>query len=84
MKTKEIKQNIYNLIMKNGKKQTSEKLFLKSLKLIQKISKTKNTTHIIKTSIVNSAPLTKIKLVKRNKKRRNKHNITLSYQVKIW
>ena len=79
MKTKEIKQNIYNLIMKNGKKQTSEKLFLKSLKLIKKISKTKNTTHIIKTSIVNSAPLTKIKLVKRNKKRRNKHNITFPY-----
>ena len=74
-----IKQNIYNLIMKNGKKQTSEKLFLKSLKLTQKYSKFKNSTDIIKISIVNNAPLTKIKIFSRNKKRRNKHSITFPY-----
>ena len=79
MKTNIIKQNIYNLIMKNGKKQTSEKLFLKSLKLIQKHSKFENSTEILKVSIVNNAPLTKIKTVMRNKKRRNKHNITFPY-----
>lgn len=79
MKYKEIKQNIYNLIMKNGKKQTSEKLFLKSLKLLQKNLKIKNSKHIIKTSIINGAPLTKLKMVNRNKKRRNKHNITFPY-----
>ena len=79
MKTAQIKQNIYNLIMKNGKKQTSEKLFLKSLKLIQKHSKFENSTEILKVSIVNNAPLTKIKTVMRNKKRRNKHNITFPY-----
>ena len=79
MKYKEIKQNIYNLIMKNGKKQTSEKLFLKSLKVFQKKLKIKNSNHIIKTSIINGAPLTKLKMVNRNKKRRNKHNITFPY-----
>ena len=75
---KEIKQKVFNLIMKKGKKQTSEKLFLKSVKLLQKSSK-KNTVNIIKISIVNSTPLTKMKIFKRNKKRKTKHVISFPY-----
>jgi len=75
---KEIKQTVFNLIMKNGKKQTSEKLFLKSIKLLQK-STEKNTINILKTSIVHSSPLTKMKIYRRNKKRKTKHIITFPY-----
>jgi ribosomal protein S7 len=75
---KEIKQKIFNLIMKNGKKQTSEKLFLKSVKLLQKSSK-KNTINIMKTSIVNSSPLTKMRIYRRNKKRKTKHVISFPF-----
>ena len=79
MKTLNIKQKIYSLLMKNGKKQTSEKLFLKSLKLLQKHSKIEDSLVILKTSIINNSQLTKIKIINRNKKRKNKHNISFPY-----
>ena len=75
---REIKQILLNSIMKQGKKQTSEKLFLKSLKLLQKLSN-KNTINILKASIVHSSPLIKMKTYRRNKKRKNIHVITFPY-----
>ena len=75
---KDIKQTLLNVIMKKGGKQTSEKLFLKSLKVLQK-SSNKNSMNILKTSIINSSPLIKMKIYRRNKKRKNKHAINFPY-----
>lgn len=66
-----IKQKIFNHLIINGKKETCEKIFLKSSKLLQK-SLIKNNTKIIKTGIVNTSPIVNVKQVKL-KKGKNKN-----------
>jgi ribosomal protein S7 len=61
-----IKQKIYNHLMIDGKKETCEKFFLKSSKLLQK-SLNSNNIKIIKTGIVNSSPIVNIKHVRLKK-----------------
>lgn len=63
-----IKDKIFNLLVINGKKENSEKILLKSLKLIQK-QNFKNHKDIIKYSFVNTSTLVYIKQIKRKKKK---------------
>ena len=53
MNQKTLKQNIFNRIMVNGNKRTSEKVLFKTLKSIQKNHSKKNFEAIFKTSLVN-------------------------------
>lgn len=68
MKPKFIKVIILNNLMKNGIKNTSEKLLIKSIKLLQKKSVKKNFEDILKLSIVNSSPHVFVKSVRRKKR----------------
>lgn len=63
------KNRIHNRIMLNGKKQTSEKLFFKALKKIQKSQNKKKCEDLIKVGLVKSSPVTFLKQIKRNRKR---------------
>ena len=63
-----LKNFIYNQIMINGNKTTSESLFLKSLKKIQK-SEQKNSKDIFKIGLIQSSPVLYIKHIKRKRKR---------------
>ena len=84
-----LKINIFNRIMFNGNKQTSEKLFLKSLKQIQKINSKKKFEDIIKLGLINSSPVVYLKIIKRKRKRTVefpfllKNQIRLSYGIKL-
>jgi len=64
-----IQNKLANYIMQDGKKQTSEKLLLKSYKLIQKAQKKKFFKEIFKLAIVNSSPFFYIKQIQRKKKK---------------
>lgn len=63
-----IKVNIFNQIMVNGNKQTSEKLFLKSLKSIQKLHNKKKFEELVKIGLINSSPIVYLKYLKRKRK----------------
>ena len=63
------KTHICNHIMENGNKQTSEKLFLKSVKNLQKTENKKKLEDILKTSVINSSPVIFLKQIKRKRKR---------------
>ena len=68
MKLKFIKKILLNNLMKNGIKNTSEKLLLKIVKSLQKRLLKKNFENIIQLSIINSSPHVYIKSVKRRKR----------------
>jgi len=67
---KELKKKLSNHILKNGKKQVSEKILTKSFKSIQKSQK-KSHNEIVKLAILNSTPTFRI-IKLRNKKRKKK------------
>lgn len=85
---KMLKTHLYNLIMLNGNKQTSEKVFLKSLKKIQKHHNKKKIEDIIKFGLINSSPIVYLKSIKRKRKQTIefpfllKHRSRLSYGIK--
>jgi len=68
MKLKFIKKILLNSLMKSGVKNTSEKLLLKTAKLLQKGLLKKNFESIIQLSIINSSPHVYIKSIKRRKR----------------
>jgi len=68
MKLKFIKTILLSNLMKNGIKNTSEKLLLKTFKLLQKGSFKKNFEDIIKLAIINNSPHVYVKSVKRRKR----------------
>ena len=70
---KYLKTKIYNHLMINGKKKTSEKKILKSSKLIQK-SITKNQKDLIKLAFINASPIIKLKQTLKKKTKRKKQN----------
>ena len=80
MKTKqkiELKKKFANSMMKNGNKETIEKILKKSLKLVQKTSK-KNYINLLKHSIINSTPTFKINEQSKKKgKRKTKKEIPI-------
>ena len=68
----EIKNKIINHIMTNGKKKTSEKILLSSLKQLQKYSQ-KQSKKLIQLAIINSTPIFKLHKIRNKKqKKRNK------------
>ena len=70
---KPLETKISNHLMFNGKKKTSEKIFLKSSKLIQK-SITKNQKDLIKLAFINVSPIVKLKQELKKKTKRKKQN----------
>ena len=62
-----IKKKILTSLINNGNKYNSEKIFKKSIKLLQKSLK-KNSKDIFKKSILNSSPIIKVKQIKRKRK----------------
>jgi ribosomal protein S7 len=68
-----LKHQIFNHLMINGNKETCEKIFLKSSKLLQK-SLFKNHKVFVKIAIINSSPIMNIMQIKINKKNK-KENI---------
>lgn len=83
IKHKTLKQSIANLIMINGNKRTSEKVFFKTLKSIQKNQLKKNFEAILKTSLVNSSPLLHVKQIKRKRKRTVEFPFLLNSKLKM-
>lgn len=63
------REQILNHITKNGKKRTSEKIFIKSFKEMQKNS-TKQTKEILKIVIINATPVFKFKEFRNRNKRK--------------
>lgn len=63
-----LKIQIYNLFLLNGNKNICEKLFLKTIKVIQKLSK-KNSIDLIKLAVINNSYSIEIKKLKRKRKK---------------
>lgn len=61
-----VKKKIINHTLKNGKKQISEKLFLKSLKCLQKTQK-KSHNELFKQSVINLTPAFRVIKLKKRK-----------------
>merc|ERR1712154_448982 len=72
-KTLALKNKIINVFMKNGNKNISEKILLKSSKLLQKSSK-KPSQHLIQLAIINTALTFKLneQIVKKGKRKSKK------------
>lgn len=79
-----LKENILNQIMTNGNKRTSEKVFIKTLKLLQKMEKDKNFEILLKTSFVNSSPTLYIKKIQRKRKRTTEFPYLLNSKLKLF
>jgi len=69
--------------MVNGNKRTSEKVFLKTLKLIQKTEPLRSYEAILKTALINSSPLLYVKQIKRKRKRTVEFPFLLSSKLKL-
>ena len=70
----EIKKKFINHFMKNGKKTTSEKILLNSLKELQKISY-KQSEELIKNVVINSLPVFTIHKLENRKQKKKKRKI---------
>jgi len=68
-----LKNKIVNVFMKNGNKYISEKMLLKSLKLVQKSSK-KNFEYLIKLAVINTTSTFKLneQVIKKGKRKSKK------------
>ena len=75
------KNKIVNVFMKNGKKHTSEKILLKSSKLIQKLSK-KNFKSLAQLAIVNTTSAFKLNEQVMKKGKRKSKKVTPSFIIK--
>ena len=72
MGEKKLKKKLLTHILKNGRKQISEKILTKSFKLIQKSQK-KSHNEIVKLAILNLTPM--FRVIKLKNKRRKKKSI---------
>lgn len=79
-----IKTQIFNKLMKNGSKQTSEKVLFKSIKKIQKLSHKKNFEDIIKLGLINSSPIIYIKTIRRKRKQTVEFPFLLKNRARIF
>jgi ribosomal protein S7 len=77
-----IKNKLFNLLIINGKKENSEKILLKGLKLIQK-QNFKSHKDIIRSSFINTSTLVYIKQIKRKKKKTKEFPFILSKKDRI-
>ncbi len=89
MGSKTLKHNLFNHIMINGNKNTSEKILLKSLKTIQKTQSKKNFEKIVHLSLINNSPILYMKNIQRKRKRTIefpfllKPHLRVSYGIKF-
>jgi len=65
-----LKTKMLNILMKNGKKKTGEKILLKSVKDLQKLS-TKNSKNLFQLAVINSTPTFKLneQILKKGKRK---------------
>jgi ribosomal protein S7 len=75
------KNKIVNVFMKNGKKHTSEKILLKSSKLLQKSSK-KNFQNLVQLAIINTTSAFKLNEQVMKKGKRKSTKVTPSFILK--
>lgn len=80
---KNYKNRILNHITINGNKRTSEKLLLKTLKLMQATHQKKDFEAILRTSLINSSPSLYIKQIKRRRRHVVEFPFLLSSKLKI-
>ena len=76
-----LKNKIINVLMKNGKKHTGEKILLKSSKLLQK-SSSKNFQNLFQLAIINTTSAFKLNEQVMKKGKRKSTKITPSFIVK--
>ena len=76
-----LRNKIVNVFMKNGKKHTSEKILLKSSKLIQKLSR-KNFKNLAQLAIVNTTSAFKLNEQVMKKGKRKSKKVTPSFIIK--
>jgi len=76
-----LKNQIVNIFMKNGKKQTGEKILLKSSKMLQKSSR-KKFQNLVQLAIINTTSAFKINEQVMKKGKRKSKKITPSFIVK--
>lgn len=84
MKSNNIKNILINLSMINGNKKTSEKLLFKSFKKLQKNFYKKNLKHLIKSGVINSAPILFLKTIKRSRKRSMEFPFLLNTHLRLF
>jgi ribosomal protein S7 len=75
------KNKIVNIFMKNGKKHTSEKILIKSSKLLQKSSK-KNFQNLVQLAIINTTSAFKLNEQVMKKGKRKSKKVTPLFIVK--
>jgi small subunit ribosomal protein S7 len=78
-----LKTSIFNQLMLNGNKQTSEKLLLKSLKKLQKEDIKKKSDELIKMGLIKSSPSLFLKQIKRKRKRTIEFPFLLTTNARI-
>lgn len=76
-----LKDKIVNILMKNGKKHSGEKILLKSSKLLQKSSK-KNFKNLVQLAIINTTSVFKLNEQVMKKGKRKSKKIIPSFIVK--
>ena len=81
-KKKNLKTKILNKFLISGKKRTVEKIVFESVKRIQK-KHLKNSKLIIKSALLNSSPITRIKQVKKKKRKVKEFTMILKKDLRI-
>jgi len=76
-----LKDKIINILMKNGKKHSGEKILLKSSKLLQKSSK-KNFKNLVQLAVINTTSVFKLNEQVMKKGKRKSKKIIPSFIVK--
>lgn len=79
-----LKKKIFNQIMSNGNKPTSEKIILKSLKQIQKIHTKKKFDELLKLGLINSSPIVYLKHIKRKRKQTIEFPFLLQFNSRLF
>ena len=70
--------------MLNGNKETSERLFKKSFKKIQKIFIKKNSIELLKFGLINSSPVLFLKNIKRKRKKTMEFPFLLNPNIRLF
>ena len=72
----EINNKLVNHLVINGKKTKSEKIVLKSLKALQKISK-KSSKKLFQLALVHNTPIFKLNIITQKKKKKKKQKVKI-------
>lgn len=80
-KTIALKNKMVNVFMRNGNKHISEKMLLKSSKLLQKSSK-KNFQHLVQLAVINTTSTFKLSEQVMKKGKRKSKKVTPSFIIK--